>query len=309
MNRPTLVELEAFRAAMASGSATAAGRRLNRAQSSVSRAVMALEDKLGVALFKRRGRTLVATAEAVALNRELDAVFAALDRVSGVSADLGTGAAQRLRVGAPAPFAFSLLAAAMAEYHRHHPDMLVDLHVNPSDELAALVAEDKLDFAITDSVPQQHTVRLEAFRRSHIACVLPAGHKLARKDVIVPEDLDGIDFVALTKRHVMRRRVDELFHTAGLRRRIVAETSTALAALACVERGMGVTLLNPFPYLTLDPAQHAALAVRPFSVRLEYRTAFLLPVGAMPARPAQDLMAIMRRLCGKKDEWSEPVRA
>jgi DNA-binding transcriptional LysR family regulator len=308
VTRPTLVELESFRAIMASGGATAAAHRLGRAQSSVSRAIAALEARLGVTLFQRRGRTMVATAEAVALNRELDAVFAALDRVTGVSADLGSGAGQRLLVGAPAPFALSLLPAAMAAYRRHHPDVLVELQVAPSDELAALVAEGRLDLAITDTVPQQRTVRLEAFRRSRIACIMPARHPLARKALVTPQDLDGLDFIALTKRHVMRRRIDALFHTAGIGRRLTVEASTALAAIACVEHGLGLTLLNPFPFLTLPPSRPAGLAMRPFSVRLEYRTAFLLPVGRMPPQPVRGLMAALRQAGGRKDEWSEPLK-
>jgi DNA-binding transcriptional LysR family regulator len=308
MTRPTLVELEAFRVAMASGGASAAARRLGRAQSSVSRAIATLETRLGVVLFQRQGRAMVATAEAFRLNAELDAVFAALDRVSGVSADLGTGAAQRLLVGAPAPFALSLLPLAIRAFRRSHPETLIELHVAPSDELAALVAENRLDLAVTDTVPQQRTVRLEPFRRSRIACILPARHALARKSTIAPQDLDGQDFIVLTKRHVMRTKLDALFHTAGIDRRLTVEASTALAAIACVEQGLGATLLNPFPFLTSPAGRSSRLVLRPFSVKLDYRTAFLLPAGRLPPQPVRGFMAALRHAGGKKDEWSEPVK-
>lgn len=308
MRRPSLIEWEAFRAAMANGGPAAAARRLGRAQSSVSRAIGALEEKLGFTLFRRQGRRLVATAEARALDQELDQVFAGLDRLAGRSAELALGAARRLAIGAPAPFALSLLPAAMAAFQAGDPDCVVELQVAPSDELALALAERRLDLAVTDTLALAHRGRLVPFRRSRIACILPPGHPLAQREQLMEADFAGQAFIALTKRHPMRAQLDEAFRLAGIERRMVAEASTALAAIACVRQGLGVTLLNPFPYLTL-PAAPADLALRRFALRLEYRSAFLLPDEGVPPLAVRRMMAAIRRSCGAGDLWSEPLRS
>ena len=76
---PSLRELEVFRATIFAGSATTAAQRLGISQPSVSRSLAQIEERMGMILFLRQNGRLVPTAEAMALNRELDSVFESLD--------------------------------------------------------------------------------------------------------------------------------------------------------------------------------------------------------------------------------------
>ena len=78
---PSLRELEVFRATISAGSATSAAQRLGISQPSVSRALAQIEQRVGMILFLRQNGRLVPTAEALALNNELEDVFESLDRV------------------------------------------------------------------------------------------------------------------------------------------------------------------------------------------------------------------------------------
>lgn len=75
----TLVQLRAFLAALETGSFTAAARRLDTSQASVSELVSRLEDELGLALFTRGGRHLVPTAAATELRGHATEALAAVD--------------------------------------------------------------------------------------------------------------------------------------------------------------------------------------------------------------------------------------
>ena len=80
-NRPTLRELEVFRSVIRCGKTTAAARQLGISQPAVSRALAQLEARKGEMLFRRDGNRLVPTAEALALDRELEPMFEVLARL------------------------------------------------------------------------------------------------------------------------------------------------------------------------------------------------------------------------------------
>ncbi|PWC56745.1 LysR family transcriptional regulator [Azospirillum sp. TSO22-1] len=296
--RPTLVELEALRATIADGTTANAARRLGRSQSSVSRALAQLEARLGVPLFERAGREIRPTAEALAVDRELDGVFAALDRVAA-GMDAATG--QRLVLAVPPAFALSLVPAALVRFAAAHPAVTTQVDIALSGEVVSLVAEGRADLGLTDSSPLHAGIRLEPFRRSRMACVLPAGHPLAARSVVEPRDLADVPFIALTRRHSMRARLDALFAEAGVARRIVAEASSAIVALELVCVGLGVTLMNP---LSLADRDDPRLALLRFEPEMEYHTAFVLPrQGAASPHARRFQRAVTTSL--RRDPWSE----
>lgn len=297
--RPTLVELEAFRATMAEGTTAAAGRRLGRSQSSVSRALAELERRQGHVLFERRGRLIVPTIDALALNRRLDPVFLALDALrSPVPQE---DEALDLSIAAPPAFAASLVPRAFAAFRRDHPRCLLRLEVVAMAEVVRLVAEGGADLGLTDSGVSADSVRLEPFRESQIRCLMPAGHRLADRDRIAVLDLRGESFVALARRHSMRAQIEAMLASAQVEHRIAAETSTSLAALRLIGAGIGLGLLNPFPLL--EPDRMHGLVARPLDMALTYRSAFVLAAHRPPSTVARRFQRVLRHFV-RNDPWS-----
>ena len=79
----SLPEYQALRALMQGGTTTAAAEQLGLSQSAISRSIASLEARTGRMLFEREAGRLRPTAEAVRLNRRLDPLFSALDRIDG----------------------------------------------------------------------------------------------------------------------------------------------------------------------------------------------------------------------------------
>lgn len=119
--------IEAFARVVESGSFTRAAQRLQTAKSSVSEAVRALEERLGVRLLDRTTRTVRPT--------EAGLVFYArcrrlLDQAEAARAEIQTlGAAQSgsLRVTAPDGFAPRFILPGLAEFLNAHPAISIDL--------------------------------------------------------------------------------------------------------------------------------------------------------------------------------------
>lgn len=71
----SIEQLQAFMAAVETGSFSGAARQLGKAQSSVSGLIHKLEDKTGLTLFDRSRRDPVLTEEGRALQKEIKSVL------------------------------------------------------------------------------------------------------------------------------------------------------------------------------------------------------------------------------------------
>ena len=140
---PPLDLLVAFEAAARHLSFTLAGEEMALTQSAVSRQIKALEDRLGVQLFRRRHRSLVLTEEAGAFYR---AVVAALDGLERATRELrGAGRVKSVIVTTTAGFASLWLIPRLASFVAAHPG--VDVRISASHALVNL-ERDGVDVAV-----------------------------------------------------------------------------------------------------------------------------------------------------------------
>src|SRR5690606_12702231 len=106
--------LRAFVAVYEAGSFVAAGTKLGVPRSTLSRAVAALEQALGVTLFQRTTRRVSATGAAGALYERVAARVTALDAAFGDLPDADAEPSGTLRVTATVEFGAMVLAEALA---------------------------------------------------------------------------------------------------------------------------------------------------------------------------------------------------
>ncbi|MGE5564241.1 MAG: LysR family transcriptional regulator [Bacillota bacterium] len=120
-------DLRYFLAVARKGSTLAAGRELRVSQTTVARRIAALEQALGFPLFEKRqaGYSLTAAGEElVGRAEQVEAAAAAFaDAASAHTRELsGT-----VRITTEEIYANSLLAPLLAELHRLHPEILIEL--------------------------------------------------------------------------------------------------------------------------------------------------------------------------------------
>lgn len=280
--RPTLRELEVFRSVILCGKTTAAASQLGISQPAVSRAISQLEARRDEILFHRVGNRLVPTSEALALNQELEPVFEVLARVALGPAERGR--ARVLRIVAPASFSEYFLPSATARFMQLQQDCAINLEIGATPTAVASVASGLADLGLTNSRVSHAGARLIPFRTSRACCVVPSAHALARLKTITAADLHEQPFIALARRFSSRALIDRLFEEAGVRRRIVAEAATAVAAMALVRHGLGVSILNPFP---ISECADGALSFRAFEPAITHESSFILPIGQVKPEARQ----------------------
>jgi DNA-binding transcriptional LysR family regulator len=296
----TLRELEVLRAVISEGKTTAAAHRLGISQPAVSRAVAQLEARLGRKLFLRHGNRIEPTADGLALNEQIEPIFATLASLTANETDRPNP--RRLRICAPPTLAHRLVTRLIAGFLRENPDASVHLEIGMSANVTAAVADENADLGIGDGRIRHDGLRMYPFRQAVAHAAIPHHHRLAGRTEIVPEDLAGEPFITLTRRFHQRNLYDRIFSERGVERNIRAETATSIAVCELVREGVGIGLVNPFP-VNLRPVE--GVVFRPFTPRIDYLTQFFTPAG--PVTPiAQSFIEYARRTV-PADAYSQPA--
>ncbi len=266
----SLPEYQALRALMESGTTSKAAVRLGLSQSAVSRSIASLEARTGRILFERDGGRLRPTSEATQLNKRLDPLFSALDRIDGPPEQ----AQETLKIIAPPTYAHRFLVHHIATFLEANPHYFISLEVSSSEEVIRGIQETRFDLGLTGVELSREGVQLTPYRLSKAVCAMAETHPLAELPTITPEDLHEQPLIALTHRHARRSQLEKVLTISRSIPRIVAEASTSFAAVDLAREGLGVTIVNPFPVVQYRGNE---VAFRPFSSPIEYRSYFVTP--------------------------------
>lgn len=124
---PSMSLLLAFEAAARYESYTRAAVELSLTQSAVSRQVQALEQQLGVILFRREGRTVKLTEVGRVYQREISEALGRI-RSATLHAIAHQAGGGNLRLATLPTFGSKWLLPRLHEFYRRHPEVLV--HIN-----------------------------------------------------------------------------------------------------------------------------------------------------------------------------------
>jgi len=265
----SLPEYQALRALMQGGTATLAAERLGLSQSAVSRSIASLESRTGLTLFERVAGRLRPTAEAVRLNRRLDPLFEALERIDGPTAPIR----ETLRLIAPPTYAHRFLVSLIASFLKMNPHFFVSLEVNTSDEVIRGILDDRFDLGVTGVELSRTGVKLLPYRASTAVCVMASDHPFAKRKLVRPQDLHDQPLIALTHRHARRNQLEKILTQARVTPRIMAEVSTSFAAVDLAKEGLGLAIINPFPVFHYRAKD---LTFVPFASQIQYRSYFTI---------------------------------
>jgi DNA-binding transcriptional LysR family regulator len=237
-----LRELRVLVAIADHGGVAGAARALHQSPSTVSHALAALETDVGVRLFHRVARGMVATEAGQAMLgparralREADAARAAAAAVDGLLA--GQLGVVSMRMMAP------WLADLIADFHTAYPLVVVRVHEPEREEaIPDLLRTGECDLGImrADAVPTDLHATVVGTESG--AVIAPADHPLAARSSVTVRDLDGLPFVVPPAR--LGPRFEALFADGGIVPRVVAEADHGETILELVRAGLGIAVVS-----------------------------------------------------------------
>jgi len=246
-----LAELEIFRTVVAEGGVTRAAERLNRVQSNVTTRIKQLEQSVGVPLFVRDRRRMVLTSAGEAL---LDYAERILDLVQEARQVVAPHSPRgRLRIGSMESAAASRLPGPLSEFHRHWPEVRLELSTGPSDTLVAQVREARLDAAVVSGVIDDAMLESTPLFKEELLLVTPRLHRRVR----APQDVRLDTLIVFEQGCSYRRSAEQWFSRSGARARParILELASYHAILACVAAGAGVAVV-PRSVIEMQPEPH-----------------------------------------------------
>ncbi|MEQ8403342.1 MAG: LysR family transcriptional regulator [Roseitalea porphyridii] len=240
MNEFDWNQARAFRATVEAGSLSAAARRLGLTQPTLSRQVAALEEKLGVTLFERVGKTLVLTGAGTDLYDHVKAMGAAADAMALAATGQAETVEGTVRVSATGILAVYLLPAVLGRIRALAPRLSIEL---VSSNAISDLRRREADIAIRHVRPEQPDLIARLVRET-------GGHVYASRGWVErhgmpagPADLARADFIGFdqTERLVAYLREWGLpVTTANIR--LMSENSVAVWQMVRLGLGVGVMM-------------------------------------------------------------------
>jgi DNA-binding transcriptional LysR family regulator len=283
-------QIGTFAAVMRCGTASRAAEVLGVTQPAISRSIVEFERSVGFALFARIRNRLVATPEARMLYDEVKAAFHGIDLIRAAAARIRDHGSGEIRVASLFAASQSVIPKAVAIFRRKHPQVRITLLVLPSRDVRDLIAAGQFDVGLAADLIDTTGIVHETFMARDALCVLPIGHALASKKIIVPMDLHDVSFVAYLPEDRFRQRIDGVLAAAGAIPRIVVETAFAPTALALVAAGVGVTLASPHAIGGFDRSK---IVVKQFRPGVDVRVLLLLPSDRPKSQLVRDFVGAL----------------
>jgi DNA-binding transcriptional LysR family regulator len=291
-------QVEAFRATMLTGSVTEAANLMAVTQPAVSRLLRDFQALLKMELFERRGTGLVPTAAATALYTEVERSFVGLERITAAAEEIRSRRTGTLRIAALPALSNGYLPRLAGQFLKERPNLNLAFFGVISPIVVDWVLNNQCDIGFAE-VPIAHglpSLRLPPLPR---VAVLPAGHRLAARDVLEPRDFEGETFVSLSAGSSSRHLIDQVFHRNDVRRVLRVETTLSEIMCGMVSSGLGVAICDPF---TAQEFSSRGIVVRRFLPRIDFEFAAVFPAQRSPSPVALDLVETMREALSELDQ-------
>ncbi|WP_432971348.1 LysR family transcriptional regulator [Dactylosporangium sp. CA-233914] len=173
-----------FRAIAAEKHFGRAAQRLFLAQSSVSQQLQRLEAEVGVRLVHRSSRRVELTAAGVVFLREVDRIFADVDRAIRIARQVAAGQEGALRVATNYPASRLLVAPLLDQLRRAQPQLGLLLREMGTPEQLHGLARGDLDVGLVYGPVEHPELSARHLLDVPVVATVRAGHPLATGSVV-----------------------------------------------------------------------------------------------------------------------------
>ncbi len=269
-----LIQLQAFKEIMESGTVTEAARSLKCGQPRISRLISELEEEINFPLFRREKQRLHPTAEGNFFYQETLRMLLGIKNIQQVAQDISKKRETGLRILSQSHLAHGFLNRVIGEFDKSTKDIRYDLVIKPREQLSKWLGGYQFDLAFTALPAKSHLVRHVKLITVKFLVALPNGHPFTEKNHITIKDLSSVPLIALPKGLLRRKYLVDLFDNSDFKPHIRVETPTAISACQLVAQGLGATLTEPF---TVNEFSKDDFALRPLvpDLLIDYGVLFL----------------------------------
>jgi len=253
----TLRRLRSFLGVAEFKSFRRAAEALSISQPALSVHIQALEDELGVALFRRTTRDVRLTEEGARFAVQTRRTLGELDSLIGDLKDQAAIQRGRVEIACVPSIASQVLPNILSQFKQEHPNVALHIHDERAEVIEQLVARSDVDLAISPPPNRNTELVFEHILDDPYVAVLPKGHPLAGQSSIPAKELMSHPLVMMRNGLNMRQVLDEALSAASLQAKPTYEVLHHDTLIGFVVARLGIAAT---PAMTLANVRHPSLA-------------------------------------------------
>jgi LysR family cys regulon transcriptional activator len=226
----------------------------------VSKQIKLLEDELGFQVFVRQGRNLtrITPAGQQVIERALR-ILQEASAIRSLSTELRDEGKGSLSIGTTHTQARYVLPEVIRGFRGSYPQVRLNLHQGTSEQIAEMVASDRIDCAIATGSEQLFTdLTLLPCFRWHRSVIVPKGHPLAKGGRLTFKALAAYPLITYTFSFSGPSSLHEAFARASLSPNVAITARDADVIQTYVRLGLGVGIVA---HMAVDPHDRGLVAV------------------------------------------------
>jgi LysR family cys regulon transcriptional activator len=224
---------------------TETARVLHTSQPGVSKAIIELEEELGVEIFARHGKRLKRITEpGEHVLKSIELIMREVGNLKRIGEQFSAQDSGTLSIATTHTQARYVLPQPVARLREAFPKVNVSLHQGSPDQVARMLIDEIAEVGIaTESLTHYpDLVTLPCYEWQHML-VVPIDHPLARKADITLEDLALEPLITYHPSFTGRTRIDQAFAAKRLQPRIALEAIDSDVIKTYVRLGLGVGIV------------------------------------------------------------------
>lgn len=224
---------------------TDAAKALFTSQPGVSKAIIELEEELGVDIFTRHGKRIRGLTEPgrMVLN-SVELIMREIDSLKRIGKEYASQDSGSLTIATTHTQARYALPKVVQAFMQKYPKVRLSLLQGNPRQLAEMVQKDQADLAIaTESIAAvDGLISIPCYQWEHVV-VVPADHALLRHKNLTLEDLAVYPLITYDSAFAGRNKIDHAFSLRGLKPDVLLEAIDADVIKTYVELGMGIGII------------------------------------------------------------------
>ena len=224
---------------------TEAAKSLHTSQPGVSKAIIELEEELGIEIFARHGKRLKRVTEpGEHVLRSIELIMREVGNLRRIGDEYSAQDSGTLSIATTHTQARYVLPGPVSRLRAAYPKVNVSLHQGAPDQVAQMVINEIAEVGVATESLAHYTelVTLPCYEWQHML-VLPLDHPLCNKERVTLEDLATEPLITYHPSFTGRTKIDQAFTTRHLQPRIALEAIDSDVITTYVKLGMGVGIV------------------------------------------------------------------
>ncbi|MDP3511461.1 MAG: CysB family HTH-type transcriptional regulator [Sulfuritalea sp.] len=252
-------------------SVSAAAEALFTSQPGVSKQIGMLEEELGVTIFERSGKRLIAvTAPGSIVLAMARRILTEAQNMKRVGEDYAAESSGMLSIATTHTQARYTLPPVIQRFVQRHPQIHLHIQQGSPLQVADWVLDGSADLGIATEALDRHAelLTLPCFQWAHLV-VTPKRHPLLERQPLTLAALADFPLITYDATFTGRSRIDRAFERQSLRPNVMLTAIDSDVIKTYVELGLGVGIIAEMAF---DPLRDAALAALPATHLFEGNT-------------------------------------